>query len=64
MLYKKVLLIGPASQSHFQRNVTKKYFPVVLICVSWKVILTLTLAKISEPVAEKSVEIQWNVTEE
>ena len=37
----KVQLIGSASQSHFQRNAAKKYFPVVLLCVPWRVILTL-----------------------
>ena len=47
--YKKVILLGPASQSHFQRNATKKYFPVVPLRVPWRVILNLI--KISEPVA-------------
>ena len=37
----KVQLIGSASQPHFQRNAAKKYFPVVLLCVPWRVILTL-----------------------
>ena len=37
----KVLFTGSAIQSYFQRNAAKKYFPVVLLCVPWRVILTL-----------------------
>ena len=37
----KVLFTGSASQSYFQRKAAKKYFPVVLLCVPWRVILNL-----------------------
>ena len=46
---KKVFLLGPASQSHFQRNAAMKYFPVVLLSAPWRVILTSI--NVSEPVA-------------
>ena len=34
----KVLLTGSASQSYFQRNAAKKYFPVVLLRVTLKLV--------------------------
>ena len=43
------LVLQVSHQSQFQRNATKKYFPVVLLSVPWRVILTSI--KITEPVA-------------
>ena len=34
----KVLFTGSASQSYFQRNAAKKYFPVVLLRVTLKLV--------------------------